>query len=44
MAYRPGEIAIAPFSHTDPTEGKNRPVPSCSLRDSPTTMTTGLVA
>ncbi len=26
MAYRPGVIAIAPFSHTDLTEGKNRPI------------------
>jgi mRNA interferase MazF len=26
MAYRPGDIAIAPFTHTDLTEGKNRPV------------------
>ncbi|HET6400465.1 MAG TPA: type II toxin-antitoxin system PemK/MazF family toxin [Candidatus Kapabacteria bacterium] len=26
MAYRPGDVAIAPFTHTDLTEGKNRPV------------------
>ena len=26
MAYKPGDIAIAPFTHTDLTEGKNRPV------------------
>jgi hypothetical protein len=26
MGYRPGDIAIAPFTHTDLTEGKNPPV------------------
>ena len=26
MAYRSGDIAIAPFTHTDLTEGKNRPL------------------
>ncbi len=26
MAYSPGDIVIAPFTHTDLTEGKNRPV------------------
>jgi mRNA interferase MazF len=26
MAYRPGDVAIAPFGHTDLTEGKNRPI------------------
>jgi len=26
MAYKPGDIVIAPFSHTDLTEGKNRPI------------------
>ena len=26
MAYKSGDIAIAPFTHTDLTEGKNRPV------------------
>jgi mRNA interferase MazF len=26
MGYRPGDVAIAPFTHTDLREGKNRPV------------------
>ena len=26
MPYKPGDIVIAPFSYTDLTEGKNRPV------------------
>jgi hypothetical protein len=26
MAYKIGDVAIAPFTHTDLTEGKNRPV------------------
>ncbi|HZK76268.1 MAG TPA: type II toxin-antitoxin system PemK/MazF family toxin [Candidatus Kapabacteria bacterium] len=26
MAYKPGDVAIAPFTNTDLREGKNRPV------------------
>ncbi len=26
MSYKPGDIVIAPFSYTDLTQGKNRPV------------------